>query len=74
MSETRHLLASANGIATVIAILYESGNLCPDCEYGTRATSKRWAACKRCGRKRIPRKPMSECGVTGGGSAPKERR
>ena len=53
-----HPLASRTGMAIVVGLLFRGGSLCPKCGYGTRVTSKRWAACKRCGRKRIPRKTM----------------
>jgi tRNA(Ile2) C34 agmatinyltransferase TiaS len=52
------ILATKHGLLTVVALLAGSGSICPDCGYGTRATSKKWAACKKCGRKRIPRIPM----------------
>lgn len=56
----RHPLASLQGLALVCALLQLSGSTCPDCGYGTRATSKRWAACKKCGRARIARCSMDE--------------
>jgi hypothetical protein len=56
----RHPLATQDGISLVWALLFVSGSMCPDCGYGTRATSKRWARCKKCGRSRIPRCSMDE--------------
>jgi hypothetical protein len=56
----RHPLATQDGISLVYALLFVSGSMCPDCGYGTRATSKRWARCKKCGRSRIPRCSMDE--------------
>jgi tRNA(Ile2) C34 agmatinyltransferase TiaS len=52
------ILATKHGLLTVVALLAGSGSICPDCGYGTRATSKKWTVCKQCGRKRIPRIPM----------------
>ncbi len=48
-SVTKHLLANRVGIRIVCALLAGLGAICPKCGYGTRATSKRWAKCKRCG-------------------------
>ena len=57
---TRHPLAHRDGINLVAAILYVSGDLCPECGYATRTTSKRWARCKRCPRTRIPRRSLED--------------
>lgn len=51
----KHPLATRSGISLVVGLLMASGSLCPKCGYGTRATSKRWAKCKKCGHARIPR-------------------
>jgi tRNA(Ile2) C34 agmatinyltransferase TiaS len=32
-----------------LRVLVHTGAMCPKCGFGTRATSKRWAKCKRCG-------------------------
>jgi hypothetical protein len=50
-----HLLAHRDGLAFVYALMVGSGGICPDCGHGTRATSKRWAKCKACG-KRVARR------------------
>jgi uncharacterized protein (DUF983 family) len=55
----RHLLAHRDGLPLVTALLIGSGGMCPDCGHGTRATSKRWAKCKQCG-KRVARRSMDE--------------
>ena len=39
------------GIALVLVELLKTGAMCPECIYGTRVVSKKWAKCKRCGRK-----------------------
>jgi tRNA(Ile2) C34 agmatinyltransferase TiaS len=44
-------LATRDGIAFVLGFLVGSGAMCPECGHGTRATSKHWATCKKCGRK-----------------------
>jgi uncharacterized protein (DUF983 family) len=55
----RRVLASLDGIATVMALMVGSGVICHECGHGTRATSKRWAKCKACGA-RVPRRPMED--------------
>lgn len=52
-------LATKQGLALMLALLVGSGAMCPKCGFGTRATSKRWARCKRCG-ERVARRPMGE--------------
>lgn len=47
-------LARLDGILLMVATLTKSGAICPECGHGTLKTSARWAACKRCGRRRIP--------------------
>lgn len=58
--EARHPLASRNGLTLLFAGMVEAGSMCGACGFGTRATSKRWAACKNpgCGKRRIPRKSI----------------
>lgn len=41
----------------VFLLLVGSGAMCPHCGWGTRATSKNWARCKKCG-ERVKRLPM----------------
>lgn len=48
-SDKQHPLATVTGIGTVIGLLLRDGAMCPKCGHGTRATSKRWARCKKCG-------------------------
>jgi len=55
----RHPLATQSGIASIIAMLLYQGAICPDCAYGTRVKSKRWAVCKKCG-KNIERRKLPE--------------
>lgn len=47
--KARHPLATLDGISVMVAHLALSGALCPECGHGTRATSKKWARCKKCG-------------------------
>ena len=61
-----------------LMLLVGSGAMCPKCGYGTRATSKRWAKCKKCGH-RVERKPMEQIAqqfsnraLGGGVRSPKE--
>jgi len=44
-----HVLATRQGISLLAALLFAQGALCEKCGYGTRATSKNWARCKKCG-------------------------
>ena len=50
-------LATMTGLGLVLGILLRDGAMCPKCGHGTRATSKRWARCKKCGERvqRIPK-------------------
>jgi predicted Zn-ribbon and HTH transcriptional regulator len=52
-----HPLATQEGLELFIAALVHSGAMCPKCGFGTRAKSKKWAVCKRCG-ERVERKPL----------------
>jgi len=51
-------LANKHGISLAIALMIASGDMC-ECGHGTRATSKKWAVCKKCGT-RTQRRKMSE--------------
>ena len=44
-------LANSNHLALVLACMMFSGGMCPKCGHGTRVTSKRWAKCKKCGKR-----------------------
>jgi len=57
-----HILAHKTGIQVVVGLLVASGGMCPKCGYGTRATSKNWARCKKCG-ERIRRRKMEDIKV-----------
>lgn len=46
---SRPILASLDGIATVLGLMILQGAMCEECGHGTRATSKNWARCKKCG-------------------------
>ena len=52
-------LANRHGIGLIFALFHGSGALCPSCGYATRATSKNWAKCKKCG-ERVPRRSMDD--------------
>jgi hypothetical protein len=43
------VLAHKGGITIVLGLLFGQGAMCAKCGYGTRATSKNWARCKKCG-------------------------
>ncbi len=53
------MLAHKHGINLVVGLLIASGGMCPKCGYGTRATSKKWARCKKCG-ERVERVKMQD--------------
>jgi hypothetical protein len=57
------VLAHKSGIGLMIGLLIRQGAMCPKCGYGTKATSKRWAVCKRCGerteRRSLPNAKLS---------------
>lgn len=63
MTPQPHVLAQKDGIMLVGLLLLGSGAQCRRCGYGTRATSKNWARCKRCG-ERVRRIPMEEVAAT----------
>jgi uncharacterized protein (DUF983 family) len=46
-----HLLATKGGLELFVGLLCYTGALCPKCSYGTRAISKKWRKCKKCGTK-----------------------
>lgn len=56
------VLASRDGIALTLGILFGMGAMCPKCGYGTRVTSKRWAKCKKCG-ERVARRTADDVGA-----------
>lgn len=45
----QHVLARKDGLEMVLALLFAQGAMCEKCGFGTRATSKNWARCKKCG-------------------------
>ena len=51
-----HPLATLTGLGLVLIFLLRDGAMCPKCGHGTRATSQRWARCKKCG-ERVQRMP-----------------
>ncbi len=55
---TEHPLATKGGLEIVLALLMHTGAMCR-CGHGTRATSKRWAKCKKCGA-RVERREIKE--------------
>lgn len=52
-----HPLATQQGLDLFVGVLLHKGAMCPVCFYGTRATSKRWAKCKKCG-ERVERRNL----------------
>lgn len=62
MSEPeRFTLANRDHLSLFMLCLVLSGGACPECGYGTRATSKRWARCKRPGcNTRVRRRTKAE--------------
>lgn len=68
----KHALANLSGVAVVTALLLKSGAMCDQCGFGARATSKRWARCKRCGA-RVARMSMDEAGKALVAGCPKEK-
>lgn len=57
----KHPLASLDGLGLTLAILLAMGAACPVCGFGTRATSKGWARCERCG-ERVERRSAEDVG------------
>jgi len=55
----RFSLANLGHLELFLTILLYEGSLCPECGHSTRATSKRWARCKKCGH-RVERKKWME--------------
>jgi predicted amidophosphoribosyltransferase len=51
--------APTTGMSVGFTILLRAGAICSKCGHGTRATSGRWARCKKCGA-RVQRTPKSE--------------
>lgn len=62
--ERDHPLATKRGLFTFLGILAYQGSICPQCGYGTRAKSKKWRECKKCGtkveRRELPKPPRSD--------------
>jgi len=58
------VLANKDGIAIVIALMIHSGGMCPKCGHGTRATSRKWAKCKKCG-ERVERRELEAAAQKG---------
>ena len=54
-------LANRDHLTLVVGALVVMGAMCPTCGHGTRATSKRWARCKKCG-ERVPRRVIARDG------------
>lgn len=55
----KHVLAHRDGPALVVGLLVLMGAACTKCGHGTRATSKRWTKCKKCG-ERVRRRTNEE--------------
>lgn len=49
MADRKFSLSRMDDMALFLGLLVKQGAVCPACGYGTRATSKRWAKCKKCG-------------------------
>jgi predicted amidophosphoribosyltransferase len=49
MSNQLPLLAHRDGLSLMLDLLMQQGAMCSKCGHATRATSKRWAVCKKCG-------------------------
>lgn len=56
-NDERFTLANERHLEAFVGLLYFTGALCPKCHFGTRATSKRWRKCKRCG-ERVERREL----------------
>lgn len=64
MSDERFSFANRSHLSLLVAIMVHMGALCDACGTGTRATSKRWAKCLKCG-KRIERKDPNQLSAGG---------
>jgi len=64
MMSEHFTLANKKHLELFLACLVYMGAMCPKCGFGTRATSRRWAKCKRCGerceRRKLPAVLASE--------------
>lgn len=45
------VLSNKRGLQVVVGLLCFMGAICPKCGHGTRAVSKKWRKCKKCGEK-----------------------
>lgn len=52
-----HPLATKQGLELFVGLLAFTGALCPKCGFGTRAVSKKWRKCKKCG-ERVERREL----------------
>ena len=52
-----HPLATKQGLELMVALLFHTGALCHKCGFGTRAVSKKWRKCKKCG-ERVARQEL----------------
>jgi hypothetical protein len=59
LGQASHPFASREGLTLIVALLIHQGGMCPKCGKGTRATSKRWARCIKCGN-RVERKLLKQ--------------
>jgi predicted amidophosphoribosyltransferase len=48
-SDQLPFLAHRDGLGLMLGLLMQQGAMCSKCGHATRATSKRWAVCKKCG-------------------------
>lgn len=56
-----HPLATKDGLEMMLAFMFYTGIICPDCGRGTRVKSKKWRECKKCGIK-VEGKKLPEIG------------
>jgi uncharacterized protein (DUF983 family) len=49
--DERFSLANEKHLEAFLLMLVYMGAMCPKCGFGTRAISKKWRKCKRCGEK-----------------------
>jgi len=52
-----HPLATKDGLELFVGLLAYTGALCHKCGFGTRAVSKKWRKCKKCG-ERVERREL----------------